>query len=55
MDCAPEAEKKKIIEANPEIMDEWDDEVGDRMTKLVFIGRHLDKDALIAGLDACLA
>ena len=54
VDCAPEAEKKKIIEANPEIMDEWDDEVGDRMTKLVVIGRHMKIDEVIAGFDSCL-
>ena len=54
VDCAPEAEKKKIIEANPEIMDEWDDEVGDRMTKLVVIGRHMKTDEVIAGFDSCL-
>ena len=54
VDSAPEAEKKKIIEANPEIMDEWDDEVGDRMTKLVVIGRHMKIDEVIAGFDSCL-
>ncbi|MFR7797426.1 MAG: GTP-binding protein [Collinsella sp.] len=32
----------------------WDDETGDRMTSLCIIGRHMDKDALIASLDACL-
>jgi G3E family GTPase len=54
VDSAPEAEKKKIIEANPEIMSEWDDEVGDRMTKLVVIGRHMKIDEVIAGFDSCL-
>ncbi len=51
---APEDEFKRIVAANPEVMDDWDEECGDRMTKLVFIGRHMDKDALIAGLDDCL-
>lgn len=54
VDSAPEAERKKIIEANPEIMDQWDPEVGDRMTKLVIIGRHMDKDQVITGFDSCL-
>ncbi len=52
---APEDDFKRIVAEHPEVMDDWDDEVGDRMTKLVFIGRHMDKDALIAGLDDCLA
>ncbi len=51
---APEDEFKRIVAANPEVMDDWDEECGDRMTKLVFIGRHMDKDALIKGLDDCL-
>ena len=52
---APEDEFKRIVAEHPQVLDDWDDEVGDRMTTLVFIGRHLDKDALIAGLDSCLA
>lgn len=51
---APEDDFRRLIAENPEIMDDWDDEVGDRMTKLVFIGRHMDNDELVAGLDACL-
>ena len=54
VDSYPEDEQKKILEQEPGYLDEWDDEVGDRMTKLVFIGRHMDKDALVAGLDECL-
>ena len=54
VDSAPEGEKQKIIDENPEIMQIWDDETGDRMTSLCIIGRHMDKDALIAALDACL-
>ncbi len=51
---APKEDYERIVASNPEVLDDWDDEVGDRMTKLVFIGRHMDKDALIADLDACL-
>lgn len=51
---APEDEFKRIVAANPEVMDDWDDEVGDRMTKLVFIGRHMDQAQIESDLDACL-
>lgn len=52
---APEKEKRQLLAENPEILDDWDPEVGDRMNNLVFIGRDMDIDGLIAGLDACLA
>ncbi len=54
VDSAPDEEREKIIAANPEIMEQWDPEVGDRMTKLVVIGRHMDKEQVITGFDSCL-
>ena len=54
VDSAPEDEKQRIIADNPELRDYWDDEVGDRETRLCIIGRHMDKEAVVAGLDACL-
>lgn len=51
---APEDELKKIVAANPEIMDDWDEETGDRMTKIVFIGRHMNQDEIESDLDALL-
>ena len=54
VDAATEDERKQAITEYPEIMEDWDPEVGDRMNKICFIGRHMDKEALIKGLDACL-
>ncbi len=54
VDSAPDGEREKIIAENPEIMEQWDPEVGDRMTKLVVIGRHMNIDEVIAGFDSCL-
>ena len=54
VDAATEEERKQAITEYPEIMEDWDPEVGDRMNKICFIGRHMVKEALIAGLDSCL-
>ena len=54
VDSAPDEEREKIIAANPEIMDNWDPEVGDRMTKLVVIGRHMNQEEVTTGFDSCL-
>ena len=51
---APEDEMRRIVEANPEVLKDWDPVLGDRMTKLCFIGRHMDRAALERGLDECL-
>jgi len=50
----PPAEQKKVLAEEPEMQKDWDEEVGDRMIKMVIIGRHLDRKAIEAELDACL-
>ena len=54
VDSAPEEEKRQILAETPEIMDQWDPEVGDRETKLCIIGRHMDCEAVAAKLDGLL-
>ncbi|WP_088104061.1 GTP-binding protein [Halalkalibacter urbisdiaboli] len=50
----PSFEQKNIMKKNPQVLDDWDAEFGDRHTKLVFIGTDLDKDEIIKELDKCL-
>ncbi len=51
---APEEDLEKIAQEDPDFMKDWDDEVGDRMQKIVFIGQHIDKEKLFEDLDFCL-
>lgn len=51
---APAHELKAMMAADPALRRDWDPEVGDRMEKIVFIGRHMDSNAITAALDACL-
>jgi G3E family GTPase len=51
---APEEELIQIMREEPGLLKDWDDKYGDRMVKIVFIGQHLDKEAIIKHLDACL-
>lgn len=51
---APEEELMVMMEREPGLRRDWDEEYGDRMIKLVFIGRDLDRTALASALDTCL-
>ena len=51
---APEEELRQLMQYEPGLARDWDDVYGDRMIKLVFIGQHLDCDAIASALDACL-
>lgn len=50
----PEDELKRNMEEVPELRRDWDPKVGDRMVRLCVIGRHMDREAVERGLDACL-
>jgi G3E family GTPase len=50
----PKAELEDFMTRNPGLRRDWDEQYGDRMQKLVFIGQHLDKELIAKELDACL-
>ena len=51
---APKKQLEEFVKNDPSIMKNWDEKAGDRMIKLVFIGRKLDKEAISAELDKLL-
>ena len=50
----PEAERKQILDEEPELLNRWDDTYGDRMTEVVMIGIDMDQQQIEQTLDACL-
>lgn len=50
----PENELQHMLDTDPTLRRDWDETYGDRMQKIVFIGRNLDKEEITRLLDACL-
>ena len=54
----PKEQLERLLEAEPKLRADWDEQYGDRMQKLVFIGQGMDehmKEFLQEMLDGCLA
>lgn len=50
----PKDQLDELLAREEQLRKEWDDKVGDRMIQIVFIGQHLQKEAICKELDKCL-
>jgi G3E family GTPase len=50
----PEEERQEIVAADPEALDNWDEQWGDRMNEIVMIGIGMEQSDLEEELDQCL-
>ncbi len=50
----PEDQLRYMLQTDAGLAHDWDDEYGDRMQKIVFIGQGMDKEAITRALDECL-
>ena len=50
----PQEELMQMMAQDPMLQRDWDEQYGDRMQKIVFIGQHIDRHAIEQALDACL-
>lgn len=50
----PKDQLAELLAREEQLRKEWDPVLGDRMIKIVFIGQHLNKEAICAELDKCL-
>jgi G3E family GTPase len=49
-----EEERQETLKEEPELLEKWDEEFGDRMTELVFIGHEMDRKEIENSLNKCL-
>ncbi len=50
----PKDQLRRLLAAEPKLLKDWDEQYGDRMQKIVFIGQKMDREAIEAELDKCL-
>ena len=51
---ASPAQIKKALKENEQLQKDWDEKVGDRMIRLCFIGKDINKDFISDIFDTCL-
>lgn len=50
----PENEQNEILKEEPELLEKWDEQFGDRQNELVFIGIEMNEQGIIESLNNCL-
>lgn len=50
----PQEQQEIILLENEDIREDWKEDIGDRITKLVIIGKNMDKKQIKKNLDDCL-
>ena len=51
---APLEDLIQLMQQDPGFIRDWDEKYGDRMQKIVFIGKNMDVEQIKADLDRCL-
>lgn len=49
-----EEKRQEIFEQYPEVLEDWDEQYGDRMNQIVFIGKDYNQTKILEGLNNCL-
>lgn len=49
-----EKEQQEVLDAYPDVLEDWDDCYGDRLNQIVFIGKDYEEDEIRSKLDGCL-
>ena len=49
-----EKERELEVQEHPEIMEDWDEQYGDRINQIVFIGKNLNKELVEDRLKKCI-
>ena len=50
----PQPELDQMLAHDTGLRADWDEQYGDRMQKIVFIGQHMNREEIIRQLDECL-